>query len=790
MRVRRIGLVALLAATATCGALLSEKVEHRLNDEYGKPNPATFDRRPAPAPGGVSYEREVRPLFERRCVVCHGCYDAPCQLKMESWDGVARGASKEPVYKTRLRAAELTRLYQDAGSTSGWRQRGFFPVLNERGQSRDANLAGSLLYQLLAQKRRHPTSAGGVLPSSFALALDSERKCPRLVEQPEYEKKQPLWGMPYGMPAIDDADFALLERWLADGAPAETPPPLPAAVQDDVRTWEAFFNGDSLKQQLVSRYLFEHLFLAHLHFEGDSERRFFHLVRSRTPPGQPIDRIATRRPNEPPGVTRVYYRLRVDPEAVVDKTHLPYSLGEARMRRWRALFLEPGYTVASLPSYDEATIANPFVAFHELPVDARYRFLLDDAHYHIMTFIKGPVCRGQAALSVIEDHFWMVFTAPDSAASRTADFLKTERGELRLPVSGAGSYSQLARWRQYTSRQEAYLSAKSDFLERELGPDEKVDLGLVWDGDGVNPSAALTVFRNNDAATVLPGLVGPPPKTAWVLSYPLFERICYLLVVGFDVFGNVASQLDARLYMDFLRMEAEYNFLVFLPAKTRVALADYWYRGADDEERKYVFGKAAHFNREPDIAYRTNAPQGELYALLRQRLAPILDPRFDLTAENAGGGGPIQGALLRLSSAKGRAVDVLPEVTVLRVEDPAAKEPVVYATLFKNVGFANVAHLSDAHEVLPDEDTLTVVPGIAATYANAFYRVKVGDLDAFVAAVTGGDAARDYGAFAARFAVRRTDPTIWRFSDEMQAAYLRQQPLTSGIIDLARLENR
>lgn len=790
MRGRWLGLAALCAATAACGTLLSAKLARKLDDDYGKANPATFDQRPAPAPGAVSYEQQIRPLFERRCVVCHGCYDASCQLKMESWDGIARGASKEPVYKTRARAAEPTRLYQDAGSPSGWRQRGFFPVLNERGQSRDANLAGSLLYQMLEQKRRHPTPAAGLLPSSFALALDAERKCPRLEEQPEYEKDHPLWGMPYGMPAIEDAELALVARWLADGAPSEPPPPLPEAVEAHVRTWEAFFNGNSPKQQLVSRYLFEHLFLAHLHFEGDPERRFFHLVRSRTPPGQPLDRIVTRRPNESPGVPRVYYRLRVDPETIVDKTHLPYALGEGRMRRWRQLFLEPDYAVASLPSYDAETIANPFVAFHDLPAQARYRFLLDDARYHIMTFIKGPVCRGQAALSVIDDHFWMVFAAPEALAASAVDFLKAERGQLRLPVSGAGSYSQLVRWRQYVSRQEAYLSAKSDFLERELGPEEKVDLGLLWDGDGVNPSAALTIFRNNDAATVLPGLVGPPPKTSWVISYPLFERICYLLVVGFDVFGNVASQLDTRLYMDFLRMEAEYNFLVFLPAATRGPLADFWYRGADDEARRFVLGKVAHFNREPDIAYRTANPQGELYALLKQRLAPILDRRFDLAAEHAGGGGQVQQALLRLSKAQGRAVAVMPEVAVLRIEDPAAKQPVVHVTLFKNVGWANVAHIANEHALLPDEDTLTVVPGIAATYANAFYRVKVGDLDAFVAAVAGGDAARDYGAFAARFAVRRTDPSIWQFSDELQAAYRRQQPVEGGIIDLARLENR
>ena len=39
------------------------------------------------------------------------------------------------------------------------------------------------------------------------------------------------------------------------------------------------------------------------------------------------------------------------------------------------------------------------------------------------------------------------------------------------------------------------------------------------------------------------GLVGQQPKTAWVIDYSLLERIHYLLVAGFDVFGNVAHQL-------------------------------------------------------------------------------------------------------------------------------------------------------------------------------------------------------------------------------------------------------
>ena len=61
------------------------------------------------------------------------------------------------------------------------------------------------------------------------------------------------------------------------------------------------------------------------------------------------------------------------------------------------------------------------------------------------------------------------------------------------------------------------------------------------------------------------GLVGEPPKTAWVIDYPLFERIYYLLVAGYDVYGNVGQQLFTRLYMDFMRIDGEFNFLVFLP---------------------------------------------------------------------------------------------------------------------------------------------------------------------------------------------------------------------------------
>ncbi len=34
--------------------------------------------------GPMAFEQQIKPILERRCVVCHGRYDAPCQLKLSA----------------------------------------------------------------------------------------------------------------------------------------------------------------------------------------------------------------------------------------------------------------------------------------------------------------------------------------------------------------------------------------------------------------------------------------------------------------------------------------------------------------------------------------------------------------------------------------------------------------------------------------------------------------------------------------------------------------------------------
>ena len=47
------------------------------------------------------------------------------------------------------------------------------------------------------------------------------------------------------------------------------------------------------------------------------------------------------------------------------------------------------------------------MTFADIPVRARYQFLLDDAEYEISTFIKGPVCNGSVAVNSIQEQFFV-----------------------------------------------------------------------------------------------------------------------------------------------------------------------------------------------------------------------------------------------------------------------------------------------------------------------------------------------------------------------------------------------
>ncbi|UXR63807.1 fatty acid cis/trans isomerase [Bdellovibrio bacteriovorus] len=330
------------------------------------------------------YSRQIQPIFDNRCLACHSCFNAPCQLNLQNYEGFQRGANKLNVYDgTRLKSVAPSRIWIDAHG-SQWRERGFYDVSTNKDPEQN------LFFQMIQLRNSAPGKAVKKQVSESQVCAQT------MTDFASVAKNTPELGMPYGFPALNHEELKALKSWVEKGTPGpdkasleqQEKPSLPLRKQ--IAEWEAFFNEENSRQRLVSRYIYEHLFLAHLYFPEKNDE-FFRLIRSRTRCSKGTEEIATRRPNDAPGVTKFWYCLRKFPGSVVLKTHIPYELNAKKMARYKELFLKEKWTVSELPGYEPGVAENPFVAFKDIPVKARYQFLLDDSQYHVSTFIKGQV---------------------------------------------------------------------------------------------------------------------------------------------------------------------------------------------------------------------------------------------------------------------------------------------------------------------------------------------------------------------------------------------------------------
>ncbi|TLU67389.1 9-hexadecenoic acid cis-trans isomerase [Thalassotalea litorea] len=738
----------------------------------------------------IDFQQQIQPILDKRCVVCHGCYDAPCQLKLGSFDGITRGANKDPVYQgERILAADPTRLFEDAQTTEQWREMDFHPVLNEGNKEGKRDPLQSLLVKMLQQKRDHPLPNSKTLPDSFKLSLNRSLECPTEEEHTKYQKKTPLWGMPYALPGISQSEHQQLIDWVNAGTPDNRSNSLANALQQKVDEWEAYFNQDSNKHQLVNRYLYEHLFLAHLYFpeaeKSDQQPQFFRLYRSKTPPGKPLEIIATRRPFDDPNVARVYYRLMPLQETLVDKLHMPFALTQERQDKWHDWFYQPHYQVDKLPDYMPKNASNPFITFAALPTDARYRFMLDEAQYSIMQFIKGAVCRGQIALNVINDHFWVVFSNPDIELPEYDEvFMEKARATLELPAE-ADSNALPTNWLAYAKAEREYLDVKAEYIKNHLEGQLPITLDLLWNGDGNNDNVALTIFRHFDAASVVKGLVGENPQTVWVITYPLFERIHYLLVAGYDVYGNVGHQLNSRVYMDFLRMEGETSFLSLLPKANRKTVREQWYRGSISPVEKYI-QNGSNFAHETHIKYQTSEPLPELLGMIKEHVGAAqstVHTVYPGLTDNA------ISEIKALNRSIGVAASILPQASLVLVQGND-DTPYIYSLLSHNA-YSNISHIfAEKGRRRSNEDTMTMAHGVMTSHPNALFKLDHSEIEEFTEQIRQMKNESDYEKLLDRFGVRRTDNKFWAFSDELHRTYQQQAIINFGYFDYNRLENR
>lgn len=744
----------------------------------------------------LDYLRDVEPILVKRCVVCHSCYNSPCQLKLSSWDGFQRGASKEKVYhSSRLRSMDPSRLLVDAHSEEQWRKKGFFSI-TESGP--DADYQDSLVFLLMDHKRVRPGISGDYFPEADDLTCAENSS-----DLDSYFRKHPNGGMPFGFPPLKKAEFDTVVGWLSQGVQGPSPEQqaelkaVPAADLRMMRRWEQFLNRPDPKHKMTARYLYEHLFLAHISFESGSNA-YYELVRSRTAPGEPIDIIATVRPYEYPGNAGFYYRFRKIYSTIVYKTHMVFPFDEEQFQRVNELFIETDWRVLPyLVGYDRKQSANPFTVFEQIPARSRYQWLLDNARYVIMTFIRGPVCKGQVALNVINDHFWLLFLDPEHDLSiKYPGFLRLHHQNLRMPIENGSDhrlYKVLLKNKHYKWAID-YYQARQQFYGAHYP--EGLSMDAIWKGNRPDDQPVMTVFRHFDSASVHRGVLGNLPKTIWVMDYPLLERIYYALVAGFDVYGNAGHQLSIRLYMDALRIEGESYFLDFMPREQRQKMMlEEWYTG--------VIPDKVHYFPAPipaGMRFDTDNPKRELIErvvnehLIVDRIGfdqnyregmfyPDMPAAFDRVEDYLNG--------FIAASAPGVSFfrhmnDYNANVAWVRIKDiPGEEDKVVSVVVDRwhdNVKFI----IGEDVRLNPEKDRADFIEGFVGSYPNYFFVVSAAELPEFLDTLDNFDNSDEYRNKLNRFGVNRADPHFWEVYDWFQKAFDSRTEMHPGIIDLNR----
>lgn len=850
-------------------------------------NNSSFDRDIASEPGQYSdtnslyandgrahkendiYLNKIQPIFNNRCIACHSCYNSPCQLNLTSFNGVDRGAIQDDIYdfrdignKTPTRLGiDVPQSFDWKTATQKWREKiyvgsngksGFFPVINRDTQSQGERLESSLLYQMLLLKQdyssSHPYDA-----VNKPFKAEESRTCPlppskgllANKELANYKKDLAWAGMPYGFPKLSKQEMADVADWIANGSEAPSEETIRQLQRpskpETIKTWEEFFNQTDFRYRITARYIYEHLFIAHIYFD-DMPGEFYRLTRAFCQyDGSNCHELPTRRPTDDPKSSpyydksapgTIFYRFQKVTEAIVHKSHTPFELSSAKLKKWNEMFINQiPKSHNGLPPYGDEAGGNPFLTFQDIPAKSRYQFLLDDAYFFVNSFIKGPVCRGSGALSVIDDHFWVFFLKPDSDITIKNPSFFVEAGEnLAVPAIDGNKWTLLPK-----RRLEARL-VKKKYLDTYMT--SGLDLSDIWNGDGENPNAVLTIYRHEDSASVSKGAIGESPKTMWLVDYPILEDIYYNLVGTYDVFAPIVHSVKSRLHMDASRFNSQDMFLGLLPKELRKNMRAqftrdgvltakvptctilgrelcafyhqsagtmrdvvYPYAGPDITSKIQVTDKE---NPQADVAKQilaylpekvtssTNETINKRTDENRESLSQYLG-RSNLTINDT------EKIFATFAGKKGLFASVLPELSYVQVID-MPNSAVQWYSMIHNRERYNVAFFEEIapekERLWPEKDSVNILKGFVGSYANAIFRVTIDRLPEFaqdVQNLKSGNLSLDI--FYRKFLVSRHNPNFWKYYDHMNF-YAKQVGITpqsdkfeGAIIDLNRYIN-
>lgn len=733
------------------------------------------------------FRSQIQPLLDKRCVVCHACTEAPCQLHLDSYEGLRRGATYADLGANILYTPPTRD--KDAQSVPEWRSKNFFPVIpdSHRDNQSEATLPPpqdadvSLLYRFMELGTENNKQGFSIEPTINH--RNSTHLCtPNSAAFEGFAKDHAWAGMPFGFPGLQRDQLALIKKWINQGAP--TPPPLlephELIAQKQIDQWESLLNSTT-KAQLMARYIYEHVFSAHIHFKHTPYREWYELVRSSTPPPQPIKEIVTPRPYDPPSEkTKVYYRFQLVPRTIARASHIPWEVDEDTLVRLKTLFLKTPWQPITQPQHAEFEpiqnpgyqSKNPFKYFRQIPAKIRYQFLLENSHVIANAMIRGPACSGRIATSAIRDHFWVFFVKPDSDVT------------VMYPEIGMAEWTPLSELdlKAFVEPNLKYTTAMKKFKP------EGFDLDDLWNDDRHSPNALLTILRHGTSASVYQGLLGGNPPTYWVLNFSNFERIYYNLVADYELWGSSAHKASTWNYMSRHRAEAEERFISFLPENVRSTVRSQWTQGLGKATNLSQGAMSEGIKSKISISDPQNPVISLVIQFLQRYREKQMNPDHQIIKSNLetidtnhnirdfDDWEQTAGAIFDEPSLA--AARYFPEVLYLRIDN--TPYTIVNHRFYK---FNNIMALEKlAYE--PSKNKLYLMRNLVGDKPEFFADLTLKEARGFLVDLKLIYLFSDWVKFKNKYLIRRNQPQVWTLADWFTDWQAKNEPLDAGALDL------
>lgn len=739
------------------------------------------------------YSQKIQPILDRRCTVCHSCFEAPCQLKLTSPEMLIRGATKHQASGGSLSAAPRVDMMT---TLEKQRAGGFFPIIDKAGDSilLNAVMEGHDKTNLPPEKYIAPEKRMCVSSSQEFRALDPAMK--------------KALGMPYYMAPISQEEYEIIASWAANGSlvpsqsmiQAKAIPRVPKVIQH----WEEFFNTNTWKAKWTSRYLYEHLFTAHLYFD-ESPGEFYELVRSSTAAPDQIVEIATKRPFEMDSqyAQSFYYRLRKVQSTIVHKQHFVYRLNPRIEEELKGLFWNSKWNRTPQEKPFGFTDRNPFIAFEHIPANARYRWMLKNAKMLLDMDMRSDNCHGEGASGPLHDSFLAIFVKPESDVSvRYKDYFLEANSHLDMTnVSFSNillNMNKTVNGFSFKANQERYSKVKQRY-QKALLPNGFV-FEDIWDGEQGTQMPMFTINRHEKTVSVHNGAWGPQQRISLLFDYSIFERLYYNCVALSTLHDMLFDKLGTVMYLRDVGREAEEQLLSFIPESYRENIRAEWIQGRGAQNRYDDSRFALKFNQEllkrEDFKIDANDPFISMmdYMLLKSgRFTKqiIGDNHYPISQ-----GSPEYMKLKALStemskknaSGQGSSAYYFPNVSYLIVK--AQDSSVRYYTIVANRFYNYVNYLpleSKPKDKLgrnPSRDWMTIYPDINVNYPGKIYRVDENKVDQFILDMKSVSGRQAYGAFDKVYGLQKLSPEFWGVIDALQTHFIQSDNINNGSIEL------